>query len=67
MLTEATPTALRPGLQGTTDTAMNLVAAVGAGLAGPLMHSIGFGGLNAAAAALVLPVLLCWMLLVRSR
>jgi hypothetical protein len=67
MLSDATPTALRPGVQGTTDTAMNVVAAVGAGLAGPLMHSIGFGGLNAAAAALVLPVLLFWLFLARAR
>lgn len=35
MLSEATPAALRPGVQGTTDTAMNVVAAVGAGPAGP--------------------------------
>lgn len=67
MLTEATPGAFRPSMQGTTDTAMNVVAAVGAGLAGPLMHSVGFGGLNAVAAALVLPVLLYWFLLVRAR
>ncbi|GGV87722.1 hypothetical protein GCM10015535_37470 [Streptomyces gelaticus] len=67
MLSEATPTALRPGVQGATDTAMNVVAAVGAGLAGPLMHSIGFGGLNAAAAVLVLPVILFWRRLVRAR
>ncbi|UNS96776.1 MFS transporter [Streptomyces tubbatahanensis] len=66
MLTEATPTALRPGLQGTTDTAMNVVAALGAGLAGPLMHSIGFAGLNLAAATLVLPVALFWLLLARA-
>ncbi|MEU9791435.1 MFS transporter [Streptomyces sparsogenes] len=67
MLSEATPAALRPGVQGTTDTAMNVVAAVGAGLAGPLMDWIGFGGLNAAAAALVLPVIVFWVFLVRER
>jgi len=67
MLSEATPAALRPGVQGTTDTAMNVVAALGAGLAGPLMHTIGFGGLNAVAACLVLPVILFWLLLVRAR
>ncbi|MGW5128285.1 MFS transporter [Streptomyces sp. NPDC004069] len=66
MLSEATPAALRPGVQGTTDTAMNVVAAVGAGLAGPLMSWIGFGGLNAVAGALVLPVLAFWALLVRA-
>ncbi|WP_326839439.1 MFS transporter [Streptomyces olivaceus] len=67
MLSEATPAPLRPGVQGTTDTAMNVVAAVGAGLAGPLMSWIGFGGLNAVAAVLVLPVLAFWALLVRAR
>ncbi len=67
MLSEATPAALRPGVQGATDTAMNVVAAVGAGLAGPLMGWIGFGGLNAVAGALVLPVIAFWALLVRAR
>ncbi|WP_371534663.1 MFS transporter [Streptomyces sp. NBC_00466] len=67
MLSEATPTALRPGVQGATDTAMNVVAAVGAGLAGPLMHHIGFGGLNAAAMVLVLPVLFFRLRLARAR
>ncbi|MGY1433649.1 MFS transporter [Streptomyces reniochalinae] len=67
MLSEATPAPLRPGVQGSTDTAMNLVAAVGAGLAGPLMSWIGFGGLNAVAAVLVLPVLAFWAVLVRAR
>ncbi|MEU5086110.1 MFS transporter [Streptomyces sp. NPDC021356] len=67
MLTEATPAALRPGVQGTADTAMNVVAAVGAGLAGPLLGWIGFGGLNAVAGALVLPVLAFWAVLVRPR
>lgn len=66
MLSEATPAALRPGVQGATDTAMNIVAAVGAGLAGPLMSWIGFGGLNAVAGLLVLPVLAFWACLVRS-
>ncbi|OIK07757.1 hypothetical protein BIV23_01895 [Streptomyces monashensis] len=67
MLSDATPAALRPGVQGMTDTAMNVVAAVGAGLAGPLMHTLGFGGLNAVAGALVLPVLVFWLFLVRAR
>ncbi|MFF0224146.1 MFS transporter [Streptomyces sp. NPDC004629] len=67
MLSEATPAALRPGVQGTADTAMNVVAAVGAGMAGPLMSWIGFGGLNAVAGALVLPVLAFWAFLVRAR
>jgi hypothetical protein len=66
MLSETTPADLRPGVQGTADTAMNVVAAVGAGVAGPLMSTIGFGGLNACAAILVLPVIVFGLLLVRS-
>ncbi|MFF9485518.1 amino acid permease [Streptomyces sp. NPDC014676] len=67
MLSETTPAALRPGVQGTTETAMNVVAAVGAGLAGPLMGWTGFGVLNAVAAVLVLPVLAFRAVLVRAR
>ncbi|CAL9623749.1 MFS transporter [Streptomyces sp. enrichment culture] len=67
MLSETTPVALLPGVQGTTDTSMNVVAAVGAGLAGPLMGWAGFGALNAVAAVLVLPVLAFWAVLVRAR
>ncbi|MFC8538184.1 MFS transporter [Streptomyces sp. NPDC057249] len=67
LLSETTPAGLRPGVQGTTDTAMNIVAALGAGLAGPLMGWAGFGVLNAVAAVLVLPVLAFWALLVRAR
>jgi hypothetical protein len=44
---------------------MNVVAAIGAGLAGPLMGTIGFGGLNAFAAVLVLPVIVSGLLLLR--
>jgi len=61
MLSEATPAPLRPTMQGTADTAMNLVAAVAAGLSGPLMGRIGFGGLNAIAALFVLPVLVLFL------
>jgi MFS family permease len=57
MLSAATKPSLRPAMQGTADTTMNLVAAVAAGLAGPLMSQIGFGGLNAAVTVLVAPVL----------
>lgn len=66
MLTEATPTHLHPSVQGTADTAMNIVAALAAGLAGPLMVAMGFGGLNAAAAVLVIPVLVFSMFLNRG-
>ncbi|MFI1330590.1 hypothetical protein ACH4U7_10630 [Streptomyces sp. NPDC020845] len=44
---------------------MNVVAAVGAGLAGPLMDWIGYGGLNAVTAAFVLPVIVFWIFLGR--
>ncbi|GLY68050.1 hypothetical protein [Amycolatopsis taiwanensis] len=67
MLSESTPAELRPVVQGTADTSMNVVAAVAAGLAGPLMTVIGFGGLNAFAAALTLPVLVFSCFLARTR
>ncbi|WP_205673295.1 MFS transporter [Amycolatopsis nivea] len=67
MLNEATPADLRPLVQGTADTSMNVVAALGAGLAGPLMAVIGFGGLNAFAAALTLPVIVFSFFLVRKK
>ncbi|RPE27932.1 MFS transporter [Kitasatospora cineracea] len=67
LLSDATPATLRPGVQGTADTAMNVVAALGAGLAGPLVHGTGFGGLNAAAAVLVLPVIALRLLPPRTR
>jgi MFS family permease len=57
LLSESVPVGIRPLAQGTADTTMNLVAAVAAGIAGPAMASIGFGGLNAIAAILVLPTL----------
>ncbi|WP_262698536.1 MULTISPECIES: MFS transporter [Streptomyces] len=67
LLSEATPARLRPGVQGTADTVMNVVAAVGASLSGPLMSSVGFGGLNAIAGILVLPVVVCSFRLARIR
>ncbi|MET8747798.1 hypothetical protein [Streptomyces sp. NPDC004728] len=56
MLSEAPHQGSGRGLRGATDTAMNVVAAMGAGLAGPLTHVLGFGGLNAAASFLALPM-----------
>ncbi|GAA1325776.1 MFS transporter [Actinocatenispora thailandica] len=67
MLSAATEPSLRPAMQGTADTTMNLVAAVAAGLAGPLTSRLGFGGLNAAAAVLVAPVLLAGLVLWRMQ
>ncbi len=66
MLSDVTAPSLRPAMQGTADTAMNLVAAVGAGLSGPLMSWFGFGGLNAAATVLVVPVLVFSLVLRRA-
>lgn len=43
-------------VQGTTDLAMNLAGAAGGLLAGVVMAAAGFGALNAAAAALTVPV-----------
>ncbi|MEU2206004.1 hypothetical protein ABZ566_01840 [Streptomyces hygroscopicus] len=54
-------------MQGTADTVMNVVAAVGASLSGPLMGSTGFGGLNAFAGALVLPVVVFGFFLAHTR
>ncbi|MGP3769611.1 MFS transporter [Streptomyces sp. SDT5-1] len=67
MLSDATPARLRPGVQGVADTAMNVVAAAGACVSGPLMGSIGFGGLNAFAGLLVLPVVVFSLFLARNR
>ncbi|MFI8986499.1 hypothetical protein ACIG63_15820 [Streptomyces antimycoticus] len=45
---------------------MNVVAALGAGLAGPLMNAIGFGGPNAFPATPVLPVVMFSGVLARA-
>jgi hypothetical protein len=50
--------AIRPTVQGTADMAMNMLAAVAAGVSGVIQSSIGFGGLNAVAGVLTIPVLL---------
>ncbi len=67
MLSDATPSSLRPAMQGTADTAMNLVAAVAAGASGPMMSQFGFGGLNAAATVLVVPVLALGLVMWRAQ
>lgn len=53
LLTESVPVASRTRVQGAADAAMNACAAVGAGLSGPLLGLIGFGGLNVLAAVIV--------------
>ncbi|MGW1836661.1 MFS transporter [Streptomyces sp. NPDC002067] len=57
LLTESLPTAQRSEIQGLADTLMNLAGAAGGAVAGGLVALIGYGGLNAAAALLTLPVL----------
>ncbi|UZJ24862.1 MFS transporter [Rhodococcus antarcticus] len=64
LLAESVPDEARPGVQGTSDLLMNLVGAFGAAASGVVMAVLGFGGVNAVAAVIVLPVLL---LAVRAR
>jgi hypothetical protein len=45
---------------------MNVVAALGAGLAGPLMGGFGFGGLKLIAGLLVVPVVVLSLFLARK-
>lgn len=53
LLTESVPAADRTRVQGGSDAAMNVSAAIGAAGSGPLLGLIGFGGLNALSAAIV--------------
>ncbi|MEV0282096.1 MFS transporter [Streptomyces sp. NPDC050610] len=59
LLTESIDAAHRSEVQGVSDTLMNLVGAAGGALSGGLVALVGYGGLNAAAAVLVLPVSAC--------
>jgi len=54
LLTESVPAAARTEVQGASDAAMNISAAIGAAASGPLLGVVGFGGLNALSAAIVL-------------
>jgi MFS family permease len=54
LLTESVSAADRTRVQGGSDAAMNVSAAIGAAGSGPLLGLIGFGGLNALSAAIVL-------------
>ena len=56
LLTEATPTALRPRRQGRSDTAMTLSAAIGSVLAGGVLQLIGYGGLAMVALVVVVAI-----------
>lgn len=57
LLAESVPQEARPEVQGVSDLLMNLMGAGGAALSGVLMAVVGFGGLNAVAVLLVVPVL----------
>ncbi len=54
LLSESVPAAERTSVQGAADAGMNVAAAFGAAVSGPLLGIIGFGGLNALSAAIVL-------------
>lgn len=56
LLAEAVDPADRPGAQGFSDLLMNVMGAVGGGLAGVVLGTAGYGGLNVVAGALVVPV-----------
>lgn len=58
LLGESVRSAIRPTVQGTGDMAMNVVAAVAAGVSGVVMAKWGFGGLNVIAGVLTIPVFL---------
>lgn len=58
LLAESVPGTVRTRVQGTSDLVMNLMGAAGGALSGVALGQIGFGGLNAVAAALILPTVL---------
>ncbi|MEU8137582.1 MFS transporter [Streptodolium elevatio] len=57
LLAESVPQRERPRVQGTSDLMMNLAGAAGGALSGAVLGAAGYGGLNAAAGLIVLPVL----------
>lgn len=57
LLAESVPAEIRVRVQGTSDMVMNLVGAAGGALSGVLLALIGFGGLNAVACLMTLPIL----------
>ncbi|ACQ78826.1 major facilitator superfamily MFS_1 [Beutenbergia cavernae DSM 12333] len=56
VVSDAVAPAVRNVVQGTSDTAMNVVAAVAAGVSGPLLAVVGFANLAWGVVALVIPV-----------
>ncbi|WP_436772702.1 MFS transporter [Yinghuangia sp. YIM S09857] len=57
LLAESVPQRERPRVQGMSDLMMNLAGAAGGALSGSVLGVAGYGGLNAAAGMIVLPVL----------
>ena len=56
LLSESVPEAVRTSVQGTADLFMGLAGATAGAAAGVALSLLGYGGLNAAAALLLLPV-----------
>ncbi|MFF9145229.1 MFS transporter [Streptomyces sp. NPDC014861] len=56
LLTDAVPQAARAAVQGLSDTVMNTAAGLGGLAAGVVVSQVGYGPLNALAAALLLPM-----------
>lgn len=57
LLAESVPQRDRPRVQGASDLMMNLAGAAGGAVSGAVLGAAGYGGLNAAAGMIVLPVL----------
>ena len=57
LLSESVPEGVRPAVQGSADFVMGVCAAAAGALSGVALEVLGYGGLNAAAALFVVPVL----------
>jgi MFS family permease len=57
LLAESVAEGIRPTVQGTSDMAMNMLAAVAAGASGWIQGAAGFSGLNVVAGVMTIPVL----------
>jgi hypothetical protein len=58
LIAQSVEVADRPGVQGAADLTMNLAGALAGGASGVALGAVGYGGLNAGAAVLVVPVVL---------
>ncbi|HEY9473295.1 MAG TPA: MFS transporter [Mycobacteriales bacterium] len=66
LLTESVSAAARPGVQGSTDLLMGLVAGLGGLAAGPVVAGPGYPTLNLLAALVVLPMAMLAVVMLRS-